>query len=100
MYGSSIVLPVVYFDHIIEWNEIGYISTHLLFWIKCLNCFGLLFYEHWMYTTIANKKSASYERNHDYTKQFDWTYDLNCNLYNCYTKAKENPAIRYMKYMK
>ena len=53
-----------------------------------------------MYTTIANKKSASYERNHNYTKQFDWTYDLNCNLYNCYTKAKENHAIRYMKCMK
>ena len=38
--GSSIVLPAVYFDHIIEWNHIGYISTHLLFSIKCLNRFG------------------------------------------------------------
>ena len=33
-------------------------------------------------------------------KQFDWTYDLNCDLYNCYTKAKENLAIGYMKRMK
>ena len=33
-------------------------------------------------------------------KQFDWTYDLNCHLYNCYTKAKKNPAIGYMKCMK
>ena len=46
--GSSIVLPVVYFDHIIEWNHIGYISTHLLFWIRCLNRFDS---EYWMYTT-------------------------------------------------
>ena len=46
--GSSIVSPVVYFDHIIEWNHIGYISTHLLFWIRCLNRFDS---EYWMYTT-------------------------------------------------
>ena len=32
--------------------------------------------------------------------QFDWTYDLNCHLCNCYTKAKENQAIGYMKRMK
>ena len=32
-------------------------------------------------------------------EQIDWTYDLNCDLYNCYTKAKENPAIGYMKRM-
>ena len=41
-------------------------------------------------------KSVSYRRNHDYIKQFDITYDL----YNCYTKANENPAIGYMKRMK
>ena len=46
--GSSIVLPVVYFDDIIEWNHIGYISRHLLSWIRCLNRFGS---EYWMYTT-------------------------------------------------
>ena len=49
---------------------------------------------------MATKKSVSYRRNRDYTKQFDWTYDLNCDLYNCYTKAKENLAIGYMKRMK
>ena len=49
---------------------------------------------------MATKKSVSYRRNRDYTKQFDWTYDLNCDLYNCYKKAKENPAIGYMKRIK
>ena len=49
---------------------------------------------------MATKMSVSYRRNRDYTKQFDWTYDLNCDLYNCYTKAKENLAIGYIKRMK
>ena len=34
------------------------------------------------------------------TKQLDWTYNLNRDLYNCYTKAKENLAIGYMKHIK
>ena len=49
---------------------------------------------------MATKMSVSYRRNRDYTKQFDWTYNLNCDLYNCYTKTKENLAIGYMKRMK
>ena len=49
---------------------------------------------------MATEKSVNYRRNRDYTKQFDWIYDLNCDLCNCYTKAKENPAIGYMKRMK
>ena len=53
-----------------------------------------------MYTTMDTKKLVSYQRNRDYPKQFDWTYDLNCDLYNCYTKAKENPPIGFMKHMK
>ena len=53
-----------------------------------------------MYTTTATKKSVSYRRNRDCTKQFDWTYDLNCDLYNCYAKAKESPTIGYVKRMK
>ena len=53
-----------------------------------------------MYTTMDTKKSVSYQRNRDYPKQFGWTYDLNCDLYNCYTKAKENPPIGFMKLMK
>ena len=53
-----------------------------------------------MYTTMATEKSVSYRINRDYTKQSDWTQDLNCDLYNCYTKAKESPAIGYIKRMK
>ena len=53
-----------------------------------------------MYATTATKKSVSYRRNRDCTKQFDWTYDLNCDLYNCYAKAKESPTIGYVKRMK
>ena len=52
-----------------------------------------------MYATTATKKSVSYRRNRDCTKQFDWTYDLNCDLYNCYAKAKESPTIGYVKRM-
>ena len=42
----------------------------------------------------------SYRRNRDYSKQFDWTYDLKKDVYNCYLKAKENPKIGYMKRLK
>ena len=49
---------------------------------------------------MAIKKSVTYRKNRDYTKQFDWTYDLHCDLYNCYAKAKENPVIVYLKHMK
>ena len=48
----------------------------------------------------GTKKSVSYRRNPDYTKQFDWNYGLNCDTYKCYTQAKENPDIGYMKRMK
>ena len=44
--------------------------------------------------------SVSYRRDRDYLKQFKWTYDLNKDLYNCYTKARENPNKGYMKRMK
>ena len=49
---------------------------------------------------MAIKKSVTYRKNRDYTKQFDWIYDLHCDLYNCYAKAKENPVIVYLKHMK
>ena len=42
----------------------------------------------------------SYRRNRDYSKQFDWTYDLKKDVYNCYLKAKEDPKIGYMKRLK
>ena len=42
----------------------------------------------------------SYRRNRDYTRQFDWTYDLKRDVYNCYIKARENKSIGYMKRLK
>ena len=44
--------------------------------------------------------SVSNRRDRDYSKQFKWTYELNEDLYNCYTKARENPKKGYMKRMK
>ena len=42
--------------------------------------------------------AVSYRRKKDYTKQFDWTYELNNDLCKCYLRAKENKSI--MKRMK
>ena len=42
----------------------------------------------------------SYRRNRDYSRQFDWTYDLKRDVYNCYIKARENKSIGYMKRLK
>ena len=44
--------------------------------------------------------SVSYRRDRDYSKQFKWTYELNKDLYNCYTKERENPKKGDMKRMK
>ena len=44
--------------------------------------------------------SVSYRRDRDYLKQFKWTFELNKDLYNSYSKAKENPKKGYMKRMK
>ena len=44
--------------------------------------------------------SVSYRRDRDYSKQFKWTYELNKDLYNCYTKARENPKKGDMERMK
>ena len=45
-------------------------------------------------------RKPCYRRNRDYSKQFDWTYDLKKDLYNCYLKTKEDPKIGYMKRLK
>ena len=45
-------------------------------------------------------KSVSYHRNRDYSKSFAWTYELNKDLYKCYVKAKEDPKIGYMNWLK
>ena len=44
--------------------------------------------------------AVSYCRKRDYTKQFDWNYELNNDLYKCYLRAKENKSFRYMTRMK
>ena len=45
-------------------------------------------------------KSVSYCRNRDYSKSFAWTYELNKDLYKSYLKAKEDPKIGYMNWLK
>ena len=42
----------------------------------------------------------SYRRNRDYSKQFDWSYDLKKDGYKCYLRVKEDPKIAYMKGLK
>ena len=51
-------------------------------------------------STRENTKTVSYRRNRDYTTTFGWTYELNQDVYQCYSKAKYDPKIGYMKRMK
>ena len=51
-------------------------------------------------STKQNTKSVSYCRNHDYTKHFEWIYELNRDTYRCYTQARSDPRIGYMKRLK
>ena len=44
--------------------------------------------------------AVSYRRKRDYTKQFEWTYKLNNDLYKCFLRAKENKSLGYMTRMK
>ena len=46
------------------------------------------------------RKPVSYLRNRDYSKQFNWTEDLNEDVYKCYVKAKSDPKIGYMNRLK
>ena len=45
-------------------------------------------------------KTVSHRRNIDYKKQFNWAYVLNKDLFDCYTKAREDPSKGYMKGLK
>ena len=51
-------------------------------------------------TIIQKTRSTSYRRNRDYTNHFEWTYELNRDVYQCYLKAHQIPTIGYMKRMK
>ena len=42
----------------------------------------------------------SFKRNRVYSKHFNWSYELKRDVYNCYLRAKENPAPGYMKRLK
>ena len=42
----------------------------------------------------------SYRQNQDYTRQFNWTYNVKRDVYNCYIKARENKSTCYMKRLK
>ena len=44
--------------------------------------------------------AVSYKRKRDYSKQFNWTYELKEDLYGWYKKAKEDLKLRHMKRMK
>ena len=48
---------------------------------------------------MASRK-PSYRRHRDYIKSFKWTYDLEKDLYECYTKFKLDPRIGYMNRIK
>ena len=48
----------------------------------------------------ATTKTVSYRRNRDHKNQFNWTYELNNDLLDCYTKAREDPSKGYMKKIK
>ena len=45
-------------------------------------------------------QKPSYKRNRDYSKHFNWSYELKRDVYNCYLRARENPAPGYMKRLK
>ena len=36
------------------------------------------------------QKWVNYRTSRDYAKWFDWTYELNCDLYHCHNKSKAN----------
>ena len=44
--------------------------------------------------------NVSYQRNRDYSKNLDWTYELKSDVYECYKRAKCDPTIGYMKRLK
>ena len=46
------------------------------------------------------EKPVSYSRNRDYSKQFEWSYELNEDLCRCYNKARKDPRIGYTNCLK
>ena len=57
----------------------------------------------WITTTYAmarQETGVSYRRSRNYQEKFQWTFELNQDLYQFYKKAREDPSIGYMKRMK
>ena len=50
--------------------------------------------------STSKHKSLSYRRNRDYSEHFNWIYELNQDLYECYTEARKVPKKGYMARMK
>ena len=50
-----------------------------------------------MAASTTTRKKVSYKRNRDYKKQFNWAYGLNKDLFDCYTKVREDPSKDHMK---
>ena len=45
-----------------------------------------------------HKTSAtSYRQKCNYSQHFEWSYELNCEVYKCYRKARENHKIGLRK---
>ena len=42
-------------------------------------------------------QKPSYKCNKHYSKHFNLSYELKRDAYNCYLRARENPALGYMK---
>ena len=55
---------------------------------------------HYAMATREKSKSVSLRGIRDYMSHFVWTYELNHEVYQCYTKARENPKVGYKKRMK
>ena len=51
-------------------------------------------------STKRNTESVSFRRNGNYRRHFEWTYELNRDVYKCYTQARSDPRIGYMKRIK
>ena len=45
-------------------------------------------------------QKPSYKRNRNYSKHFNWNYELKRDVYNCYLRAIENPPPGCMKRLK
>ena len=50
--------------------------------------------------TKQKTMSTSYCRNRNYSQHFEWTYELNHDVYKCHVNARNNPKVGYMKRMK